>query len=252
MFHHLEGKKAPTLVKAVHFSYSDGAPAQLVCIQDSGYRQQEDGSYAVMHMPPTDFSYTPFRPTEAAYCTVGTQGGGKLPGYLQSGGFQMADLYGEGRKGLLYMNDTSVLYYEPMGNGTYQKPVALGAFPIEKRTGFRQPVLASLDGDGELELVVRTRYRSGYYELDGENRWRAYTGFLQYPNEIENPEVEYTDVAGDGLSHMLLCRRNEVWYYKALKKKGYQAAKAVAAQTDFPIKSSSSREYVGLDRKSVV
>ena len=245
MFHHLEGKKAPTLVKAVHFSYSDGAPAQLVCIQDSGYRQQEDGSYAVMHMPPTDFSYTPFRPTEAAYCTVGTQGGGKLPGYLQSGGFQMADLYGEGRKGLLYMNDTSVLYYEPMGNGTYQKPVALGAFPIEKRTGFRQPVLASLDGDGELELVVRTRYRSGYYELDGENRWRAYTGFLQYPNEIENPEVEYTDVVGDGLSHMLLCRRNEVWYYKALKKKGYQAAKAVAAQTDFPIKSSSSREYVG-------
>lgn len=227
---------SPALVKALHLTHNETPSfAFLKSITQTGYRINQDGSYASQSLPPLELEYSRFDPpVTPEFKPLTVDGNNAPPGYLNKADFQPVDLKGEGLPGLLLSNTDTTLYFEPLGDGTYQPPLALSSFPITRN--FQNPTLSlqSLDGNGQLELVLSTPSIAGYYSQEHDGSWAAFRNFQSIPTDLTSRHAESSDLDGNGKADLLVFNNPNLVFYPSEGKVGYGAPRVVPMQEGFP------------------
>lgn len=234
----------PCLVRSMTLSYShiqEYKPLQiegmslLVMVNETGYRKNVDRSISQQQTPPLGLTYSSFHPPQSPEFKILSMGNGTIPGYIDGSQFIPVDLLGDGLPGFLYSNQAITLYLEPEGNGNYLLPGNLDLFPVNKGLG-EGASLADIDGNGQLEVVVNTAGKAGYYQSKEEGGWDNFRPFVSYPVGIPLPEVEMADLDGNGKTDMLLADTEDISIYFSEGKKGYSPGKSVLNENGFPLK----------------
>ena len=213
MFHRFKDEfgSEPVLVNATRFSY-DETPivTQLTGVEYVGY-SYENGQYKKKQLPPLEFKYTEFQPTNHAFEPLLSEKGQFLPGLDLPPHYSLIDLYGEGIPGILYSDGQTTLYSEPAANEnekdlaavSYSKPQSPQAFPIERNVQGSTQRLMDLTGNGQMNLVVSSRTTTGYYEANSDRSWQSFQTFPSFPNDFSHPDNQLLDMTGDGLTDIL-------------------------------------------------
>jgi RHS repeat-associated protein len=237
LYHHLDGEfeNKPFLVRAIHLEYNENqVGSQLTGVREIGYRKDSSGKYETKRMPSIEFEYSPFNPEEHTFKPLTAGNDAAIPGYINSSQYMMIDLYGDGIPGFLHSNDTTTLYWQPQGNGTYGFPEPPGEFPVSRNMGNPENMLMDLDGNGRLDLVVKNPPCAGYYQVNHDRKWDQYRNFSSSPMDITSPFIEMVDMSGDGLNDIVIMQQGSVKYYPSLGKEGYGAVVEVKRENDVP------------------
>jgi len=226
----------PCLVKALQLIHDETPSFSfLKSIIQTGYRISQDGSYISQSLPPLDFEYSQFSPPEAPeFQPLSVNGMNTIPGYLDSTDFNPIDLKGEGLPGMFFSNEETTLYYEPLGDGAYMSPSTPALFPVTRNLQNSSFSLQSLEGNGEVELVVNSTQMSGYFSREYAGTWSAYRHFQSIPTDITNPYRESVDLDGNGKADLLIFNAPDLIFYPSEGKAGYGEPKRVPLQQGFP------------------
>lgn len=226
----------PCLVKALQLTYDETPSFSfLQSITQTGYRVDQDGSYTAQSLPPLDFEYSRFTPPQIPeFRPLTVNEVNTIPNYLDSGGFSSVDLKGEGLPGIFFSNEETALYYEPLGDGDYLPPSQPVSFPITENLQNPSFSFQSLEGNGNLELVVNSEEMSGYFSFEESGTWSNYKSFQSIPTDLTNPFRESVDLDGDGKNDLLVFRNQDLIFYKSKGKDGYGNPKSLPLQQGFP------------------
>lgn len=248
---------APSLVKTVSFDYENpekyGAiktcgPSIVKSVTLSGFRREGKNatdSYELQSMPPLTFGFSKFAPPQNPEFEKLEIGKNTIPGQLDSSGFLPVDLKGEGIPGFLYSGYNSLFYLEPEGGGKYSAPNPPETFPIDRSFQKGTASLVDLEGNGELELVVKNGSRHGFYQRNSDDSWDNFRPFESYPADFANSDMEMAGLSGNGKTDLLLNEINDLVVYPSGGKKGYSRSERVLKQHDFPsIKKGYKKEHV--------
>ncbi|MFY0688647.1 MAG: hypothetical protein JXQ90_15850 [Cyclobacteriaceae bacterium] len=239
-----------TVVKELSFTYENQLKYEPVVIEGlsklskvilSGFRDGSTASY-----PPIQFDYSTFQaPIAPEFQLLSIGEDGNIPGHLNTKQYLPVDLYGEGLPGFLVSNETMSLYLEPLGNGQYNHPISNFEFPINKNIQRGKSSLTDLDGNGRLDLVVKSQNAPGSYTQTFERNWDEFVPFDSYPTIISDPNVEMVDLSATGRRDALLPHLHSLEYFPSEGKKGFTSARTVGYDHDFPIvKKGFSKELV--------
>jgi RHS repeat-associated protein len=234
-------------VRALRFTYHEtSALSFLQSIQLIGYRQQTAGVYTTAVMPPLEFGYTAFDPTAQTFKPLQISDGAAIPGVLDRTPYLLVDLHGEGLPGVLYSDQRSTLYFAPAGGGVYEYPAALARFPIERDLSNSSPTLIDLDGNGQLDLLVRSPTRSGYYQSALDGAWQPYASFETYPNELSDPRGTLIDLDGNGRIDLVFFSDTDVRLYPSRGAQGFGPPLSAPRSPQFPTTADpGAAEFVG-------
>ncbi|SDA19794.1 RHS repeat-associated core domain-containing protein [Nitrosospira sp. Nsp18] len=226
----------PCLVKALQLAH-DQTPvfSFLKSAIQTGYRINQDGSYACQSLPAAEFDYSSFSPALApAFKELTISEADAFPGYLEPSSFQPIDLKGEGLPGMLLSTAETTLYYEPLGDGAFQPSSELASFPITRN--FKNPAvsLQSLDANGQLELVVSSPQVAGYFDQRYDGSWSPFHDFQSVPTDFTNPHCESVDLDGNGKADLLVFHNPDLLFYLSEGKAGYGAPQTVPLPAGFP------------------
>ncbi|WP_252091298.1 SpvB/TcaC N-terminal domain-containing protein [Pseudomonas sp. MWU13-3659] len=141
--------------------------------------------------------------------------------------WQVADLYGEGIPGILYLDDGAWYYRAPqrMDNSagkdlvTWSEAEQLG-FPM----GVANGSLISLNSDGQLEWLVIADALRGSFTLAPDGTWGAWVPLAGIPSEYGHSHVQMADLTGNSQDDVILLRPlgpRAVRLYPANGKKGW-------------------------------
>lgn len=257
MFHHFEKELgAALLVHSLSFEYKNagsyGGNSSGISILDKvvqkGYLREgkeADAVYREQCIPQLEFGFSEFNPPQIPEFKTLTIEGLEIPGRLNNGVYQSVDLYTEGIPGILYHDNVSLLYFEPLGNGKYAAPKAPLLFPINRDLYSGSASLTDLDGNGELSLVVRNSMQAGFYKKTPGGAWKNYQPFERFPESI--PEL--TEVVGlnsDGKHDLVLRESRDLLFYKSLGERGYANSRRIPVADSFPtIVAGDKQSYVG-------
>ncbi|WMW05112.1 SpvB/TcaC N-terminal domain-containing protein [Pseudomonas entomophila] len=150
-----------------------------------------------------------------------------LDGFWQPN-WQMADLYGEGIPGMLYLDNGAWHYREPKrlddpaGSDlvTWGKAVPL-AFPLEGTDG----TLVDLNSDGQPEWLVITSALQGSFTLAPDGTWGTLVPLAGLPVEYAHPQARLADLTGNSQDDVVLLRAlgpKSVRVYPANGTKGWK------------------------------
>ncbi|MDJ0796430.1 MAG: SpvB/TcaC N-terminal domain-containing protein [Calothrix sp. MO_167.B12] len=254
MFHRFEGKFGgkPILVNATRFSYDEMSIVSLMTgVESVGYRC-EDGKYRQKSLPPLEFKYTEFKPTNHAFEPLLSEKGKFLPGLDLPPNYSLIDLYGEGIPGILYSDGKTTLYWEPSakenGKGaaavSYSPPQAPQAFPIERDVQGATQRLMDLTGNGQMNLVVSRGTTNGYYEANSDRSWQSFQTFPSFPNDFSHPDNQLLDMTGDGLTDILRMDDHHIWIYPGKGKAGFDSPLCLNRENDIPLPRKGSEEEI--------
>ena len=149
-------------------------------VESTGY-SYENGKYKQKSLPPLEFKYTDFKPTNHAFERLLSEKGQFLPGLELPPHYSLIDLYGEGIPGILYSDGKTTLYWEPEANEngsnntnkdlaavSYSSPQTPQTFPVERNVEGATQRLMDLTGNGQVNLVVTSGTTIGYYEANSD------------------------------------------------------------------------------------
>jgi RHS repeat-associated protein len=228
----------PFLVRALKLEYDQVQHMSFVRrVTETGYRKLADGSYRTAALPPVEFGYSAFEPSDQSYRTLTVEGTGSLPSYLGAGQYLMVDLEGQGLPGILYSDDASTLFWEPAGEGRYIGPVSPPGFPAESDLRGAELMLTSLQANGRREIVVTEQSRSGYYRCDGVGRWEPFRPFPAIPADLSNPATEMVDMTGSGRLDVALLDSEAITTWPSLGLDGYGPPEQAPCRHDFPARA---------------
>ncbi|MBX7157801.1 MAG: hypothetical protein K1X66_05400 [Verrucomicrobiae bacterium] len=247
MFHRFEkefGDK-PILTQALSFTYQQSpAFTQLQQVTQTGYQFHRNKPYQTQNLPPLEVGYTPFQPRGHRYEIFFQENHQALPGVTQPQPYQLIDLYGEGIPGILYGNGASLYYWEalqppePEKAARYTLPKPLPSFPIERQTESPVHTLTDFTGDGQLDLLVTTPTRAGYYTLHSDKTWSSFQPLESFPTDYH--QHRSVDLTGDGLVDLIRIEHNRVRFYPAQRRKGFGAAQFEAREETLPLSRPDS------------
>lgn len=255
MYHQFQDEFAgtPFLVRALRFDYEQAAALSpepgpssgltfLKRVTEVGFRRGDDGTYRRRVLPSLELSYSAFEPAGQPYRLLRVADGDSIPGYLGSAQYLPVDLYGEGLPGLLYSGPDTTLYWRPQGEGFYEPPQTPRWMPREKNLQAGSYTLASLNGNGVLDLVVNEPGRSGFYHSTEDGPWEPYREFASRPFDLANDFRDMVDMTGDGRADVLIFEDDRIKFYPSRGAGGYGAAHSVIKRTDFPAVENNYEE----------
>ncbi|MDP4264685.1 MAG: SpvB/TcaC N-terminal domain-containing protein [Bacteroidota bacterium] len=206
----------PCLTRFLTFEYDENpVMSTLAAVEETGCIRKADMSYSTLSIPKTDFIFTKFNPdTNPTYKLVAASNSDlQVP-------LNLIDLEGEGIAGIVYQQADSFLYYQPQGDGHFiqSDPFQVPAGSTE--TGNRM-FLASVNGDGTLQLVSDTTTEKGYYTIMKDNKWENFTPFpSSFITDIPG-YMEQADISGTGKNDKIILESKEKVYIPSLGYDGY-------------------------------
>ena len=226
------------LVKALRLTYAESPVLTfLQQAQPIGYRRHA-GGYEVQPSPPISFEYSDYNPLGQTFQRLQIENQASLPLRLDSTGYQLLDIYGEGITGVFYDRNGSNLYYRPQGNGVYERGRPLTEYPIEQFQSL--PTYTVTDGLATW-LTVRDNGRSGYYQLESDTSWAGFQTFQGIPTDYSNPDFDSTDVTGDGRADLLLFEADQVRVYPSAGGAGHGRSFTALRARQLPVQADPSK-----------
>ncbi len=246
MFHHFGEEKQFTgtteeeefgenyLVRSLelHYEPSDinfSGDTEITYLQNviqCGYIRKPDGTYSVKKLPPIEFTYQKLHwnhevrtvsPDQIVNAPVGI-----------TNNYQWIDLYGEGISGILTEQGEGWYYKNNLGDvdddGNVAFTVGKKVIPRPSYSGLSNGVLSiqDLEANGKKQVVVNSDQIKGYFELTEDDNWKPFTSFEQIVNiDIQNPNIRFLDINGDGQPELVLTEENVFRWYASKGKKGY-------------------------------
>ncbi len=246
LFHHFTQELGdPCLVKRLALHYEEPStltnPAKLSFLKSAtliGYQrvgQAATDSYTLQALPPLEFNFSKFNPPQnPQFKNLQIAPSQEIPGFLNGAGFQGVDLDAEGISGLLYNGSNSLFYLRPEGDGFLGRPEVLDLFPTERDFDNGKVSLIDLEGNGELELVVRDSGKTGFYPRQSDGTWGRYQDFESYPVQFDDALLETVSTRADGKIDLLLDDQDDLVVYPSQGKQGYAAGVRIPKPHHFP------------------
>ncbi|WPN96611.1 SpvB/TcaC N-terminal domain-containing protein [Pseudomonas sp. MUP55] len=252
MFHHFPKETPmgadPVLVKRLLLEYRTSGHVSLL---GAVHEQAFDSAGNSVSRPPLECFY------QSSHLNVDPgryQPFSALPRLHDSTRYQLVDLYGEGLPGVLYRTDKSWYYREPLrpqhsptsDEVSYGSAVELTRVPVADSSRPIHQALADVSGDGRLDWLVAGPGMSGFFSLDEQRNWSAYTPFDAFPSEFFHPQGMLADLMGSGRHDVAMIGPRSVRLYENRRASGFAPATEVAHRPDdgLPIISSSPNELV--------
>ncbi len=249
MFHHFPAElgEAATLVQRLLLSYDENPQlSHLLAAQSLAY--EPDAARSLQCLPPLELSYSPFAPVLQANAWQPLP----LPAQLGPKPYRLVDVYGEGIPGLLY-EDRGAWYYHPAIRDSGQASADAVTFGTQAelpllpslQTG-RQLRLLDFNADGRLEWwVTQANGLVGYYTLQADRSWSAFTPLAAAPLELRHPSATLVDLHGAGLPDLALIGPRSVRVY-INQRSGFGPAQNVAHDDDIglPVMGRDGQELV--------
>ena len=233
----------PVLVCETELTYrvdEDQAGSMLASIRRTGHSLDAAGQSAQQSLPSLDLAYTPWvRSTEPVAVPRSELTGN--PVGLDGIGYEWADLNGDGAAGVLarrrdawyYKRNLSPLtHLDPAGPSVaFAPPVAIP----EQPTGLlgqaptplaRRPVLADIDGDGQLDLLTLDVTGGGAARRLG-TAWEPYRPFPTPAPDTTLARTLLVDLTGNGVPDLLLLGDNTSRWHEGLRVDGFGPPQAV-------------------------
>ncbi|MGM7439870.1 SpvB/TcaC N-terminal domain-containing protein [Streptomyces tunisiensis] len=211
----------PVLTHNVRLGY-DETPSltTLVRVESIGYAPDHapdaPAPYRTAQLPPLDFRYLPFRPTEQGFEPVLDEQDRPLSG-LGEAPSAWVDMLADGLPGVLYADGESVLYRTPrsvdVGPVRLGPPRELEPFPVERVVAAGTVRLLDLDGDMLLEILVARDGETGVYKQREDGSWVPFTPLPGAPSELTTPGAAFTDLSGTGRSDLVVLTPERVRVY---------------------------------------
>ncbi|WP_194792027.1 SpvB/TcaC N-terminal domain-containing protein [Pseudomonas sp. UFMG81] len=190
-----EADDTPALVGRLHLAY-DASPVSSLLVS---VRQLSEG--LASPMPPLEFDLS--RPGRAA---PGWEPVNELDGFW-SPAWQLADLYGEGIPGLLYLDEGAWRYRAPERGDAgpdaiaWGAPQVLPAHPVPS-----SGTLVDLDSDGRPEWLVTAGGLQGSFTLAPDGRWGGLVPMAALPAEYGHEQAVLADLTGGGRQDLVMLR----------------------------------------------
>ncbi|MGD2084944.1 MAG: SpvB/TcaC N-terminal domain-containing protein [Candidatus Aminicenantes bacterium] len=250
MFHQFrELGDEPCLVRTTGFDYDETpAASYLKSVRQTGYKKTGD-TYDTAEIPPLEFIYSEYDLLAQNFTPLELEKGNSIPGLVDQAQYTMIDLYGEGIPGILYNDETSVLYWRGRGEGNFDGPETVYCFPNERKNNAYavQYSLQDLEVEGRLDLVVNDPRRPGFYEMNHEGTWENFRTFESFPMTSPEKETRQVDINGDGQADILMMDNGSISYHLSKGKKGYDSLVRLLREADedhIPTVNRASAEEV--------
>ncbi|MDP2604239.1 MAG: SpvB/TcaC N-terminal domain-containing protein [Deltaproteobacteria bacterium] len=153
-------------------------------------------------LPPLEFGYTAFEPTQRRYQPFGGSRPERSLGHPE---YELVDLFGNGLPTVLEINE-QVRYWRNRGNGQFDLVRTMETAPAGVKLSDPGVQLLDANGNGRADLMVIDGLRNGYYPLTFDGQWNE-RGFVRYRSvptvDIDAPDVRLMDLDGDGVTDAL-------------------------------------------------
>jgi RHS repeat-associated protein len=248
MFHHFAdqpGVGADCLVRSTGLAYAD-VPADtsdpfyslLTTITRTGYRRQ-GGGYLLSSMPALTLGYS----TPEIDETVGEldpQSLRNLPSGIDGPRYRWLDLDGEGLSGILTEQGGGWFYKANISPVTETPTLAsfgpvetVGELALRNASAGSGRTLASLTGNGHLDLVDYEGPAPGFAERTFDGGWAPWARFASLPVlDWGSPYLRFIDLTGDGLPDLLIAENDALTWHASLGQTGFADAERVAQALD--------------------
>jgi RHS repeat-associated protein len=248
MFHQFsELGTQPILVRRTSLVYTESELiSSLQKIKITGCKPNSNGSYELLSMPDVDLFFSVPDLVQTPAFDILTSSNTPIVESLQQNGFLPVDLYGEGLPGLLMGNNATLLYLEPLGDGSFQAPATVAEFPNIKNQAQGLITVADLNSDGKKEIVVNSSSASGFFETLFRNLWKPFRLFQSRPSIQDFSALESVDLSGSGKADLVLIQQGQLQVYPSQGTAGYGPSKQVQTPTGFPpLLRGDQTAYVG-------
>lgn len=235
--HHFEEEKTKTFF-AKCFSFEYIAPkdantcSSLRDITESNLIQDTDNTYSVYAFPKQTFHFGVNASLEQANSAIALEPIRFSNEEVITIPLNFVDLKKEGITGILYRNAETLYYHEALGNGTFSKSNSA----IKAPNGFSDPDLpmsiTSLEGNGELQIIVNDGIQSGYYPLNSSNEW---DGFHAFSGNFRNDIPQYTelvDLRGNSKLDNLIITPEKLYIRESVGLKGIDFKEIIIDNTN--------------------
>ncbi|WP_192938656.1 SpvB/TcaC N-terminal domain-containing protein [Pseudomonas putida] len=226
----------PELVSRLHLSYEQsGVTSVLLSAQRAAY--EADGTPLLL--PPVEFELS--RPgREVSHWEVVPE----LDGF-HAPRWQLADLYGEGIPGLLYLDGNAWWYRAPKRKKedaidavTWEQPELLAQAP-SARLGIGQ--LVDLDSSGRPQWLVNVPGMRGSFTLGPDGQWSHFISMDAMPAELAHGAAQLVDLSGDGCQDLVMVGPRSVRLYAKQRGAGWNSLQEVAQDSTLPIVGGEDR-----------
>ncbi|THF49172.1 hypothetical protein E6C50_13095 [Flavobacterium supellecticarium] len=235
--HHFEEEKTKTFfAKCFSFEYiapKDANTCSLLRdITESNLIQDADNAYSVYNFPKQTFDFGVNASLEQANLAIALEPIRFSNGEVITIPLNFVDLKKEGITGILYRNAETLYYHEALGNGMFSKSNSA----IKAPNGFSDPDLpmsiTSLEGNGELQIIVNDGIQSGYYPLNSSNEW---DGFHAFSGNFRNDIPQYTelvDLRGNSKLDNLIITPEKLYIRESVGLKGIDFKEIIIDNTN--------------------
>ena len=258
----VDGRIAPTLVRATEFSYDEGTRiTKLIGVQQVGYSTDPtDTTRRAKRTPPVEFAYS--QAQEELHLREAQPGVLEhFPAAFAGSRVQFVDIEGEGIAGEFVSDATGWRFRR--GRGRYDFSDAITQFaPEELHSRTRPPSLpperrnltfapletlanrpsltaggpqhfADLEGDGTLDVVQLDGARSGFFERTDERGWSSFRPLPSNPTmDLTSPNIRMLDLTGDGLPDIMLTENDALAWNRSLGAQGFSGSQIVSGFSD--------------------
>jgi hypothetical protein len=227
MFHRFEELgPTPVLVRSLDLAYEESpVTSYLRSITETGWQPAGTG-YTTASKPRLDLDYTR-ADLHTTVSALDRESVVHMPGGVDGSRYRFVDLDGEGIPGVLTQQGGALFYKCNDGGGHFTPARVLPRRPNVASLGATGQLLASLDGDGKLDLVLLGDPLRGRFKREGDG-WRPFWPFVRCPNvDPQNPNLRYLDVDGDGLVDLMVSEAEAFAWSRSLGGDGFDRPQVV-------------------------
>ncbi|MBC3376872.1 toxin [Pseudomonas sp. SWRI92] len=248
MFHRFPAGAEPALVRRLLLEYT--STDLDYSLLTAAHYQAWDAESRIENAPPVELDYSVFDLNHEPKPFFALQ---TMPALEDGLHYQCVDLYGEGIPGFLCRYSNGWYYREPerattdesdeIGYGPWS---LLPSIPVAADNSAVMQVLTDLTGSGRLNWVIAQPGMSGFYTLNPDRSWSAFTNFKRFPTEFLHPAAQLGDLVGDGLRSLAMIGPKSVRLYANLREKGFASGVDVPHEpdSDLPLFSNVRSELV--------